>query len=102
MAVAYASLPTARNSEDNAHGKTGQWKDVDLNRVRGLLNVAQIKDMTNSVTAGKQYGTPNIPHVILLLGRAATSRGTGNRRGTHDKNILGTLPLRVRSKNGEE
>ena len=89
-----------RNPEDNAPGKTGQWKDVDLDGVRDLLNVAQIKDMTNSGTAGKQYGMPNIPHVISLLGRVATSEGPGNCRGTHDKNILGTSPLRVRIKTG--
>ena len=76
-----------RNPEDNAPGKTGQWKDVDLDGVRVLLNVAQIKDMTNSGTAGKQYVMPNTPHVISLLGRV-------------DKNILGTSPLRVRRKTG--
>ena len=89
-----------RNPEDNAPGKTGQWKDVDLDGVRDLLNVAQIKDMTNSGTAGKQYGMPNIPHVISLLGRVVTSEGPGNCRATHDKNILGTSPLRVRIKTG--
>ena len=56
----------ARNPEVNARGQAGQWKDVDLDRARGLLNVAQIKDMTNSGTTGKRYGTPNIPYAILL------------------------------------
>ena len=41
--------------EDNTHDNTGQWKELDLDNVRGLLKVPPIQYMPTSGTSGRQY-----------------------------------------------